>query len=77
MSNPAPLQVNYNWYNLPIAEETVTVTVTGFTAGCPLPTAGSVTVVDGNHTSTLAAWVAMGSPMYPTPLQVACCALHR
>ncbi len=64
-------QVNYNWFNLTITDETVQVTITGLTKGCPLPTSASITRVDSNHTSTLAAWVAMGSPTYPTPAQIA------
>ena len=70
---PATLwrQVNYNWFTLPIAEETVQVTITGFTQDCALPQSSQLFRVDQNHTSTLDAWVAMGSPTYPTPVQIA------
>jgi len=64
------LLVNYNWFSLPVVDESVTVALSGF-GNCTLPTSGSLFRVDANHTATQPAWMAMGSPVYPTPLQIA------
>ena len=43
--------MNYNWFSLPVVDESVTVALSGF-GNCTLPTSGSLFRVDANHTAT-------------------------
>ena len=57
---------------LPIATASgVTITFSGLPARAVLPTAASLSLIDSTHAWARPAFVANGSPMYPTPAQIA------
>ncbi|XP_004348611.2 xylanase, variant [Capsaspora owczarzaki ATCC 30864] len=65
---------NFDYFEFPIQNYTVTVTVAGVAAkGSPVNSL--YYLIDDTHVNPRAVWEAMGSPTYPTPAQIV--ALHE
>ncbi len=60
---------NFDYYEFPVSNKSIQVTIPGIAAGGSPQ--GETYLIDATHANPRAAWEAMGSPTYPTQLQIA------
>jgi len=63
--------LNWDLYNATISTETVSLMFEGLPPAASLPAEATLERIDSSHANGRAAWRAMGSPRYPTPVQLA------
>jgi xylan 1,4-beta-xylosidase len=64
---------NFNTYGNNVSAQTVSVTFANLSAaaGVPLPTSATLELIDATHANARPVWEAAGSPLYPSPAEVA------
>ena len=63
------LLTNYDYFGAPPNATVVELTFANLPAGCVLPAAATLELIDSTHANPNAEWLAQGGPMYPTQAQ--------